>query len=41
MMFYSQSRGEWTDASAVIVAGCYAGNGPEKNNPESQGQLDH
>ena len=34
MLFYSQSKGEWTDDQGeVIVSGCYAGRGQYKNNP--------
>ena len=33
MLFYSQTKGEWTaDDGAVIVSGCYAGMGAGKNN---------
>ncbi len=37
MLFYSQTKGEWTnDAGAVLVSGCYAGIGGSKNNPAAQ-----
>jgi Tlde1 domain len=42
MLFYSQSKGIWTDDQGeVIVAGCYAGNGQWKNDPASQALRDH
>jgi hypothetical protein len=41
MLFYSQSKGEWTnDQGEVIVSGCYAGRGIFKNDPASQGIED-
>ena len=37
MLYYRQSKGEWTDdLGEVIVSGCYAGKGAGKNDPSDQ-----
>ncbi len=37
MLYYSQTKGEWTNAAGLmLVSGCYAGMGPAKNDPGSQ-----
>jgi hypothetical protein len=42
MLFYSQTKGHWTDGrGAIIVSGCISGNGPDMNKPASQFVHNH